>query len=179
MAHNFCEVILGGDLFEDCHGYVDHVEFMEKCEEAACSCSPGGNTNYIATCAEFCDVISEYGNECALHMNDDCPLWRSERLCPMMCESRDHEKYDCVWHYECCANCYPTCEDPHPSCEEPCHEGCAPHCEEDGHLYSTELEKCVKAEECGEMPFPATTESMTTGTTTERGDHTESMGTFG
>ena len=120
---------------------------MAQCIQAACECDSGGNILRIQSCSGFCDVISEYAQACTNEIREECPMWRSERLCPMMCEALDAKRYDCVWHYECCSNCYPSCEDPFPVCDEPCIEGCAPHCPE-GKVYSSETKGCEDQQQC-------------------------------
>lgn len=58
----------------------------------------------------MCDVLSDFSRECSKalgHGLHNCVEWRTERLCPLMCESKNKNKYDCVWHYECCGNHHP------------------------------------------------------------------------
>jgi len=97
----------------------------------------------------------------------------------MMCESRDPNKYDCIFHYECCANVKPTCANPFPEYDEDthCEEGCAPHCDE-GLLFSEKDRICKDAKLCidsfqSESPTEAPVETTQTTTTLRPGTATE------
>jgi hypothetical protein len=134
-----CRNILGGDIFEDCHEKVSYEDYMDACVAAACNC----DQQNLLTCDKLCSVFSDFSRECTKNMGtENCIYWRNEQLCPLMCETKNDERYDCVWHYECCGNQIPTFSNRFPNETMQCEEGCFPHCE-DGYLYSHEKNACL------------------------------------
>ncbi|KAL5007269.1 hypothetical protein ScPMuIL_016075 [Solemya velum] len=81
-AHESCSIIKTGPLFCECRDKMeqDRIDyFYDRCVEDACKCDRGGD------CECLCTILALFAQDCA---RIGAPTkWRSQNLCPMMCEN--------------------------------------------------------------------------------------------
>nr|XP_039253710.1 zonadhesin-like isoform X1 [Styela clava] len=153
-AINKCRTITQANgLFSDCHSTVDPQEYFDICVHDACGCDGGGD------CECLCSAIAHYAHTCA---DNGIPIeWRSNNLCPIMCEQYNDNEDICLWHYRPCATCITdTCCD----CQQPedthwCVEGCFPKCP-DGYILDEMTQRCILETERDSQCTWYTTENM-------------------
>ncbi|XP_077970511.1 mucin-6-like [Styela clava] len=141
--------ILKENPFKQCHLYVEYDKYYESCVEMTCSCHSGGD------CECFCNAVAAYAHQCGQHgviIN-----WRSEALCPMMCESNNLDLYICLYQYDSCGSTdgRVCCDDNDASTYGVCYEGCFPNCPE-GKQFERSSQMCVPINEC-DCPSSTTT----------------------
>ncbi|EFA10333.2 hemocytin [Tribolium castaneum] len=133
--------VLKSPLFAPCHSEVPVDIFLEKCVFDSCACDQGGD------CECLCTALAAYAQECNTH---GVPIkWRSQKLCPMQCDTR------CSNYNPCVSTCpIETCDNlltqVGKNCkEETCIEGCeAKPCPPD-HIYAnSSMFECVPRNVC-------------------------------
>lgn len=133
-AKSICRIIKEGPVFAKCRQSVPNYElFYKDCLWDACGCNHGGDN--VCVCAS----IANFADEC--NRRKIPTKWRSQNLCPIMCENSSEYR-------ECGPSCPQTCSNIGGRKESyckfgPCVEGC--YCR-DGYIYDNG--KCVAAADC-------------------------------
>ncbi|CAH2325384.1 mucin-5AC [Pelobates cultripes] len=109
---DFCNEMLFGTAFTNCHSLVDVEKYIEACVKDLCLCE----LNVTMLC--LCDTFAEYSRQCA-HAGGQPQNWRTPDLCPKNCPFNMEYK-------ECGSPCADTCSNPDRGdiCEDHCLEGC-------------------------------------------------------